>query len=268
MAFYSFGVLGLVWGVVWFAHIANDPASDRRIAEPERAMLGRMKEEASERDTLPFGHLLRVPAVWAMVTAQFATTWTLYVLISWLPSYFREAQGLSIANSGFFSAAPWLAMFVVTNLGATISDRMISRGTSLTSTRKLMQCTGLVVSAAFLLVARDIDSPALALALMCGAAGALGLAWSGYGPNGLDISPPHAAQLMGMSNTIATIPGIVGVAVTGWLLDVTGTYSAAFVLTAAVSGAGALVYATLFNARPIDAGAGPTQVAGTAGSSG
>lgn len=268
MAFYSFGVLGLVWGVVWFARIANDPASDRRIAEPERAMLGRMKEESSARDTLPFGHLLRVPAVWAMVAAQFATTWTLYVLISWLPSYFREAQGLSIANSGFFSAAPWLAMFVVTNLGATISDRMISRGTSLTSTRKLMQCTGLVVSAAFLLVARDIDSPELALALMCGAAGALGLAWSGYGPNGLDISPPHAAQLMGMSNTIATIPGIVGVAVTGWLLDVTGTYSAAFVLTAAVSGAGALVYATLFSARPIAAGTGPTEVTGTAGSSG
>ena len=192
-----------------------------------------------------------------MVAGQFSATWTLYVLISWLPSYFREAQGLSISSSGFFSAAPWLVMFIVTNVGASFSDRMISRGTSLTGTRKLMQCTGLVVSAAFLLAARDIHSPALALALMCGAAGALGLAWSGYGPNGLDISPPHAAQLMGMSNTIASIPGIVGVAVTGWLLDVTGTYSAAFVLTAAVSGVGALVYATMFNAGPMHAAPGP-----------
>jgi ACS family sodium-dependent inorganic phosphate cotransporter len=260
MAFYSFGVLGLVWGAVWFARVANDPAMDPRIAEPERALLGRMQQDAGARDALPFSQLLRVPAVWAMVAAQFATTWTLYVLISWLPSYFREAQGLSIANSGLFSAAPWLAMFVVTNVGATVSDRMISRGTSLTSTRKLMQCTGLVVSAAFLLFARDVHSPALALALMCGAAGALGLAWSGYGPNGLDISPPHAAQLMGMSNTIATIPGIVGVAVTGWLLDVTGTYSAAFVLTATVSGVGALIYGTLFNARPIGAAAGPVAI--------
>jgi MFS transporter, ACS family, solute carrier family 17 (sodium-dependent inorganic phosphate cotransporter), other len=268
MAFYSFGVLGLGWAVIWFARISDDPEADPRITESERALIGHIQRDARAGDVLPFGHLLRVPAVWAMVAAHFATTWTLYVLISWLPSYFREAQGLSIANSGLFSAAPWLAMFVVTNAGAAVSDRMIRGGTSLTRTRKLMQCLGLVGSAAFLLAARDVHTPSVALALMCGAAGTLGLAWSGYAPNGLDISPPHAAQLMGMSNTIATIPGIVGVAVTGWLLDATGTYAAAFVLTAVVSGVGALAYATVFDASPIGAAARPAAVAGAPGSTG
>jgi len=50
------------------------------------------------------------------------------VLLSWLPSYFRDVQGLSIANAGLFSAAPWLAMFAVTNVAAVTSDRMIERG--------------------------------------------------------------------------------------------------------------------------------------------
>jgi ACS family sodium-dependent inorganic phosphate cotransporter len=261
MAFYSFGVLGLVWAVVWFARVANDPATDPRISAGERSMIERMRLESGARDTLPIGQLLRLPAVWSMVAAHFATTWTLYVLISWLPSYFREVQGLSIANSGLFSAAPWLAMFVVTNLGANVSDRMIRGGASLTRTRKLMQCLGLVGSAAFLLATRDVHSPGLALALLCGAAGMLGFAWSGYAPNGLDLSPRHAAQLTGISNTIATIPGIVGVAATGWLVDATGTYSAAFVLTAAVSGVGALAYVALFEASPIVAGTGPVAVA-------
>jgi len=263
MAFYSFGVLGLAWAVIWFARVANDPESDPRITPAERSFIGQMTQDAGARDTLPLGRVLRLPAVWAMVVGHFATTWTLYVLISWLPSYFREAQGLSIASSGFFSAAPWLAMFVVTNLGASISDRRIRRGASLTNTRKLMQCTGLVGSAAFLLATRDVHSPMLALALMCGAAGILGCAWSGYAPNGLDISPRHAAQLMGLSNTVATVPGIVGVAVTGWLVDVTGTYSAAFVLTAAVSGVGALVYGTMFNASTIGAAAAPVAARNT-----
>jgi MFS transporter, ACS family, solute carrier family 17 (sodium-dependent inorganic phosphate cotransporter), other len=252
MAFYSFGALGLVWAVVWFARVANDPATDTRITPAERALLGDVQRAPSAQDALPLGRLLRLPAVWAMITAHFATTWTLYVLLSWLPSYFREAQGLSIANSGLFSAAPWLAMFLVTNLSATIADRMIRRGADLTRIRKLMQCLGLLGSAAFLLATRDVHSPALALALLCGAAGILGCAWSGYAPNGLDMAPRHAAQLMGISNTIATIPGIVGVAATGWLVDVTGTYTAAFALTAAVSGLGALAYATLFDASPID----------------
>lgn len=258
MAFYSFGVLGLVWAVVWFARVANDPETDPCITSAERSLIGQMRLEASARDTLPIGRLLRLPAVWAMVAAHFATTWTLYVLISWLPSYFREAQGLSIANSGLFSAAPWLAMFVVTNLGANVSDRMIRGGASLTRTRKLMQCLGLLGSAAFLLATHDVHSPTHALALLCGAAGMLGFAWSGYAPNGLDLSPRHAAQLTGISNTIATIPGIVGVAVTGWLVDVTGTYSAAFALTAAVSGVGALAYVTLFEVNPIGATRGST----------
>jgi ACS family sodium-dependent inorganic phosphate cotransporter len=251
MAFYSFGVLGLAWAALWFASVSNDPARDPGITPSELALIENSARETEAHDTLPLARLLRRPAVWAMVIGNFATTWTLYVLLSWLPSYFRDVQGLTIANSGLFSGAPWLAMFVVTNLGATAADAMIRRGVSLSSTRKIMQCTGLVGSALFLLATRDVHTPAAALALLCGAAGTLGLAWSGYAPNGLDISPRYAAQIFGLSNTIATIPGIVGVAVTGWLLDVTGTYSAAFVLTATVSGVGALLYAALFDARPI-----------------
>jgi len=70
-------------------------------------------------------------------------------------------------------------------------------------------------------------------------------------PSYLDVAPRHGAVLFGFGNTFATIPGIVGVAVTGWLVDVTGTYSAAFVLTAIVSAAGALIFGLLFDARPI-----------------
>jgi ACS family sodium-dependent inorganic phosphate cotransporter len=250
MAFYVFGGLGVAWAAFWFARMSNDPAVDPRITSAERVLLEREVQGVPASDSLPLGRLLRQPAVWASVMAHFSTTWTLYVLLSWLPSYFREVQGLSIATSGLFSAAPWLAMFVVTNLGANVADRMMRRGTTLTFTRKLMQCMGLVGSAAFLLATRDVHSPTLALTLLCGATGMLGFTWSGYAPNGLDLAPRYAAQLVGISNTVATIPGIVGVAITGWLVDITGAYSAAFVLTAAVSGVGALVYAALFDARP------------------
>jgi ACS family sodium-dependent inorganic phosphate cotransporter len=253
-AFYSFGALGLVWALAWLAWITNDPARDPRISREEAELIRRTAHASDEQAHVPLGRLLRHPAVLAMVIGNFATTWTLYMLLSWLPSYFRDVQGLSIGTSGLVSAAPWIAMFAVTNLAASVSDAWLRRGASLTSTRKVMQCAGLVGSAAFLVATRDVHSPGLALALLCGATGALGCAWSGYAPNGLDLSPRHAAQIFGLSNTIATIPGIVGVAVTGWLLDVTGTYASAFLLTAVVSGVGAVAYALLFDATPIDAG--------------
>jgi len=120
-----------------------------------------------------------------------------------------------------------------------------------TATRKLMQCSGLLISAGFLLAIRDVHSPSIALLLLCAATGALGLTWCGYAPGLIDVAPRHPALVSGFTNTIATIPGIVGVAVTGWLLDVTGTYSAAFILTAGISVLSAMVFGVFFSARPL-----------------
>jgi ACS family sodium-dependent inorganic phosphate cotransporter len=251
MAFYTFGVVGLVWVIVWFQQVENDPAADPRLNIVERALLCEAKSSVGSAKTVPLRRLLLCTPVSAIVAGHVATTWSLYVLLSWLPSYFRDVQGLGIANAGLFSAAPWLAMFAATNVAAVVADRMIERGVSVTTTRKLMQCSGLVLSAGFLLMLRDVHSPAAALAFLCAATSALGCTWSGFGPSVLDVAPRHGAVLYGFSNTFATIPGIVGVAVTGWLVDVTGTYSAAFVLTSIVSAAGALVFGFLFDARPI-----------------
>ena len=38
---------------------------------------------------------------------------------------------------------------------------------------------------------------------------ALGLTWAGFGVNHLDVAPKYAAILMGISNTVGTIPVIL-----------------------------------------------------------
>lgn len=250
-AFYVFGAAGLLWVGAWFRQVQNDPLADPRLGLAERALLSKTESKAGAADKLSLRQLLLRRPVAGIIAAHVATAWSLYVLLSWLPSYFRDVQGLSIANAGLFSAAPWLAMFAAINRAAAVSDRMIERGVRLTTARKLMQCAGLVVSAAFLLLIREAHSAAAALVLLCAATAALGCTWSGFPPSFLDIAPRHGAVLFGFSNTFATIPGIVGVAATGWLVDITGTYSTAFVLTAIVSVVGALIFGTLFDARPI-----------------
>ena len=62
----------------------------------------------------------------------------------------------------------------------------------------------------------------------------------------LDVAPRHGAVLYGFSNTFATLPGIVGVYITGWLVSTTGGYESAFALTAAVAAVGALLFGVLF----------------------
>lgn len=249
--FYVFGGIGLLWLILWFQQVENDPVTDPRLGAEERRLLQGERSTSDLVGRALLHRLLPRASVMAIVAGHVAHNWTLYVLLSWLPSYFREVQGLSIAHSGLFSAAPWLSMFAVYNLAGAVADRMTQRGFGVTTTRKGMYCVGLTVSAGFLLALHQAHSPFAALALLCVATGALACAAAGFMPSYLDVAPRHGAVLFGFGNTFATIPGIVGVAVTGWLVDVTGTYSAAFVLTAVVSAAGALIFGLLFDARPI-----------------
>ena len=250
-AFYVFGAAGLLWVIFWTRGVEADPASDARVGASERALLVGMAASTPAVDKLPLRRLLLRAPVAAIVTAHFTGNWSLYVLVSWLPSYFRDVQGLSIANAGLYSAAPWLALLAANNVSANLTDRMIARGVSVATMRKFMQCTGLGAAAVMLLMIRFAHSPAEALVMLCAATAALGCTWSGFPAAVLDIAPRHGAVLYAFSNTFATIPGIVGVAVTGWLVDVTGTYSAAFALAAAICAVGALVFGLLFNDRVV-----------------
>ena len=56
---------------------------------------------------------------------------------------------------------------------------------------------------------------------------------------------------MGISNTAGTVPGIIGIAITGWLVDITGTYTAAFALAAGINIFGAIVWLLFGTARRV-----------------
>lgn len=251
MAFSGFGVLGLVWVAVWLVSVSNDHATDARLSSGERELIEQTCSGRSAPGPIPWRRVLAEPAVRAVIITHFCTTWSLYMFLTWLPSYLSDVQGLTVAKSGLFSAAPWIAMCVMTYFAAAISGALIRRGVSLTTARKLMQAVGLLGSASLLVLTSHVHTPTMALGLLCGAAGALGFAWSGYAPNLIDLAPRHSAMLGAFSNTIATIPGIVAVSITGWLVDVTGTYTAAFVLTGAVGAIGALVFVRFGSTRAV-----------------
>ena len=230
MAFYAFGALGFLWAMGWYPLVreGRDPA----MTNPA---------DAAPR-TVPWGRLLRAPAVWAIIINHFCHNWSLYVLLAWLPSYFKSTFDVSLASAGLLSAAPWLCSFAMANAAGAWADRMLTAGMSATRVRRRLQCLGLLGGATFLSLIPLAPSAAIATVLMCGAAGALACCMAGFGANGLDIAPRYADVIWGISNTAGTIPGIVGVYVTGWLVEQTGAYTAPFLVTAAISVGGAVVY--------------------------
>jgi ACS family sodium-dependent inorganic phosphate cotransporter len=121
-------------------------------------------------------------------------------------------------------------MFVGANVSGWIADYLLStRKFTTTAVRKMMQTIGFLGPASFLALVSSTQDPYSAVIYMAAALGLASFSQSGIYSNHGDIGPQYAGILLGMSNTLATVPGIVGVALTGWILDVTaGTWSIVF----------------------------------------
>ena len=229
--FYAFAALGVIWALVWVTKIADGPRIE--------------SEPGPLRPRIPWSRLLRSPAIWAIVSNHLCHNWSLYVLLSWLPSYFKRTFGVTLTSAGLLSAGPWVASFLMANVAGHFADRLLKSGHSATFVRKLMQTIGLGGAGFFLLQLPVAGSVTAALLLTCCATGLLGFCFAGFAPNSFDIAPRYADVIWGLSNTFATIPGIVGVFLTGWLVDRTGSFATPFLVTAVVAFFGAIVFLAL-----------------------
>ena len=121
-------------------------------------------------------------------------------------------------------------------------DRLIRGGMRVVTVRKLMQTISFGSVALAMLAVAQIETAPLAIAVMC-VSSALGAAsGAGFGTNHLDIAPRHAGVLMGLSNTAGTLPGVVGVLISGWIVQTTGSWVLVFQLAAAVKIFGLLYF--------------------------
>ena len=71
------------------------------------------------------------------------------------------------------------------------------------------------VQAVFMVAAGYVMTKAAAITCLTVAVGIGGFAWSGFSVNHLDVAPQFASILMGLSNTFATLPGILSPVLTG-----------------------------------------------------
>jgi len=248
--FYLSGAAGAVWVALWSSKAADGPpdplpwsgtqtgARDEPGCKPAPHTLRTSPRPAS----IPWRAIAREPAVWAIALAHFCSNFGFNILLLWLPTYLHHAFGVTVSRVGIYSLVPWLASFAVVNTGGWVADALLIRRVRVGLTRKLMQSLAFGLGALPLLAVPWATSPAAATALLTLSAASSALGLSAYGVNHLDVGPEYAGVLMGISNSIATIPGIVGVAIAGFIVQATGSFSAVFVLIAAVYAIGLAGY--------------------------
>jgi ACS family sodium-dependent inorganic phosphate cotransporter len=101
-----------------------------------------------------------------------------------------------------------------------LSDYLLKNNKmSYTLVRKLFCCSGLVAQAFFMVIMALTTNVPLLIICINLSIGFGGLPWSSFGVNHLDIGAGYANVLMSISNTFATLPGIISPILTGHLIE-------------------------------------------------
>lgn len=242
--FYLFGAAGFVWCALWYSAIAASPRKQPGISQAELALIAADTIADEPESKPPWGALFSNMSVWAIIVAHFCNNWWFYVLLAWLPTFVTKGLGVDYASVGLFAMMPHIALFLFINLSGVVADKLIGGGMTITRVRKLMMIIGFGSSITALLIVGQATSAVAAIAIMTSGSALGAFAVSGFFVNHMDIAPEHAGTLMGITNTAGTIPGIVGVLVSGWILETTGSWALVFQVAAAVAALGLIFYLT------------------------
>ena len=241
-AFYLFGLFGLIWFAIWQVRIGRSPTEQPGITDTELATIRAGTEAEGTSTAPPWGKLLTNMPVWAIIVAHFCNNWSLYVLLSWLPTFVNKGLGVDYEAVGIFAMMPHIASFIFLNVAGYTADRMTKSGMDITFVRKLMMTIGFGGISASLLIVGQVETAWLAIAIMSAGSALGAFVTGGFSVNHMDVAPRHAGTLMGLTNTAGTIPGIIGVFVSGWILETTGSWALLFQVAAGVTLAGLLFY--------------------------
>nr|XP_054485134.1 sialin isoform X2 [Agelaius phoeniceus] len=207
------GALGVLWWFFWMLLVSDTPETHRSISHAEREyILSSLKDQLSTQKSVPWRPMLGSLPLWAIVVAHFSYNWTFYTLLTLLPTYMKEILRFDAQENGFLSALPYFGCWLCIILSGQIADYLREKQNfSTVCVRKCFTLIGMIGPALFLVAAGFIGcNYALAVAFVTISTTLGGFCTSGYSINHLDIAPSYAGILLGITNSFATIPGMVG----------------------------------------------------------
>jgi MFS family permease len=222
--FLFFGALSFLWLVPWIL-------STRRLSAAYRA----------EPDPLPapsFAAILKRRELWGVAIGHLAGNYGFYFVVSWMPLYLVKARGYSVPEMATIGGLVYLVYAASAGLGGVITDRWIARGATQGTARKTIATFAHLIGAVGLLMT-PFGGRELALAGLFVTGVGFGLVSPHTFATAQVLAGPRATgKWMGVQNCIGNLSGIVGPLVTGVIIDRTGGYGGAFVLTAVIAVAG------------------------------
>ncbi len=231
-------VLSAAWVPLWWFLFRDSPADSSHV---NRAELDHIR---SSDANAPAAHgilkswpgmkviagLLTNGTLLANYWAFFVFGYFLFFFMTWLPSYLERKYGLNLAAVGLFSVLPWLSAAFLLWLFGRWSDRLLATTGRLRIARSYLIAGTQFVAALAVIPVALTDNLTVAIAGITVAVAASMGANAAYYVVNVDIVPERAATALGIMDFFFALAGLIAPVVTGWVLDIRGSFTDGFLL--------------------------------------
>jgi MFS family permease len=217
-AFLAFGAASLLWLLPWLGVRHRGRAASVSVPGSPTMLA-----------------LLSTRAMWGTTIGLFCANYVFYFMMSWLPVYLVRERGFSLARMASLTSASYVVMGGFALIGGAAVDRYIRRGGSATVGYKATMAV-VHVGAVACMLAMAYGSAPLAIASIF-----VYQALNGASAAGLYAIPEilggtrATGRWVGIQNSGGSLAGVAAPWLTGVIVDLTGHFTVAFLVAAAVS---------------------------------
>jgi MFS transporter, ACS family, glucarate transporter len=239
MSFYVFGVIGLVWCVLWYVWYRDHPAEKEGVTSAELKEIGGGARAAHV--SLPWGQVLKSGNLWKIMLMYHTYCWGSYFYLSWLHTYLQKGRGFTEGEMKIYSMLPFLAGAIGNLFGGSLSDALVRRF-GLRLGRVVVGTTGLAISALCLFGTAVTPSKYWAVAFLtfgyfsmdC----MLPVSWSIC----LDVGRRYAGAVTGAMNMAGQAGSFISSVAFGYMVTYFGSFDTPLLLFSAMLAVSAAIY--------------------------
>jgi sugar phosphate permease len=230
-AFIVLGCVSLIWVVVWIAYFRDDPRQHKGVTAAEIEELP-VYAGPSSRTAVPWWALFK--RIMPVTMVFFCHAWTLWLYLSWLPSFFVGEYHINLKSSALFTSGVFLAGMVGDTAGGLLTDAIYRRTGNLNTARRNVIIIGflgslLLLSCVLFVHDRTVITLCLAAALFM-----LEMTEGPIWAVPIDVAPAYAGVASGFISTAAGLAAVISPVAFGFISDVTGSYRLPFIMSIAL----------------------------------
>jgi len=276
-AFLLFGLLGVVWVVIFAWWFKNNPRDHKSFNAAELELLKENEQNVKGHGNVPWGEMVTRPTMWLLWAQYFCLSYGWYFYVTWLPTYLRDVRGMEIKSNAVMtwlagllegSMSPETSLKVLTAALAgipllfggfgsltagAISNGLLKRGGDVVKIRRGFAYVGFTGAACLLMLSFYIKDPLLAMLAMGMASFCNDLTMPGSWSTCMDVGGKYAGTVSGSMNMMGNFGGMAGPLVVGLVLQYTNKdWQLAFLISSVIYFMGAICWAWIDPVTPLE----------------